>query len=237
MQLTSWVKAGIAAIAAIGVGAIFSFARQGGSTSGPEKDTSYIDANGTAHVTRVVPAPGTVSVEAEKSLSRRVSDAPSNETLAERRAHTDKWQAGAGDASRKLYPVNVSAKTIAGIPTKIITPLNMPANRRDRVLINVHGGGFNSDSGSLTETVPIANLTQTKVVAVLYRLAPEHPFPAAVDDTIAVYKEMLKTYKPRNIGLYGTSAGAILTGEVAVRLRQLACRFPERWASSPEAAT
>jgi acetyl esterase/lipase len=170
--------------------------------------------------------PGTVSEEAQKSLAHRVSDAPSNETLAERRSHTDKWQAGAGDDSRKLYPVNVSVKTIAGIPTKIVTPLNMPANRRDRVLINVHGGGFNSDSGSLTETIPIANLTKTKVIAVLYRLAPEHPFPAAVDDTIAVYKEMLKTYKPRNIGLYGTSAGAILTGEVAVRLRQLSLPLP-----------
>jgi acetyl esterase/lipase len=78
----------------------------------------------------------------------------------------------------------------------------------------------------LIETTPIANLTQTKVVAVLYRLAPDHPFPAAVDDTVAVYKEMLKTYKPQNIGLYGTSAGAILTAEVAARLRQLGLPLP-----------
>lgn len=69
----------------------------------------------------------------------------------------------------------------------------------------------------MTETIPIANLTQTKVVAVLYRVAPEHPFPAAMDDTVAVYKELLKTYEARNIGLHGTSAGAILTAEVAVR--------------------
>ncbi len=90
----------------------------------------------------------------------------------------------------------------------------------------MHGGGFNSDSGSLTETIPIANLTQTKVVAVLYRLAPEHPFPADVDDTVAVYKELLKTYKPEHIGLYGTSAGAILTAEVAVKLKQLGLPEP-----------
>jgi acetyl esterase/lipase len=78
----------------------------------------------------------------------------------------------------------------------------------------------------LTETVPIANLTQMKVVAVLYRLAPEHPFPAAVDDTVAVYKELLKTYKPEHIGLYGTSAGAILTAEVASQLRKLGLPLP-----------
>jgi acetyl esterase/lipase len=65
------------------------------------------------------------------------------------------------------------------------------------------------------------------VVAVLYRLAPEHPFPASVDDTIAVYRELLKTYKPERIGLYGTSAGAILTAEVAVRLKQLGLPLPK----------
>ncbi len=94
------------------------------------------------------------------------------------------------------------------------------------MLINVHGGGFNSDSGSLTETIPLAFMTQTKVIAVLYRLAPEHPFPASVDDTIAVYRELLKTYKPEKIVLYGTSAGAILTAEVAVRLKQLGLPLP-----------
>jgi acetyl esterase/lipase len=64
------------------------------------------------------------------------------------------------------------------------------------------------------------------VVAVLYRLAPEHPFPAAVDDSVAVYKELLKTCKPGQIVIYGTSAGAILTAEVATRLKQLGLPLP-----------
>ena len=159
-------------------------------------------------------------------LAKPVSDAPSHRTLADRRAGTDTWQLGAGKASQKLYPVNMAMSSLAGVPVRIVSPLSVPENKRDRVLINVHGGGFNSDSGSLTETIPIANLTQTKVVAVLYRLAPEHPFPAAVDDTVTVYKELLKTYKPQNIALYGTSAGAILTGEVAVKLKQLGLPLP-----------
>jgi acetyl esterase/lipase len=61
---------------------------------------------------------------------------------------------------------------------------------------------------------------------VLYRLAPEHPFPAAVDDSVAVYKELLRTYKSSHIAIYGTSAGAILTAEVAARLKQLGLPFP-----------
>jgi acetyl esterase/lipase len=47
-----------------------------------------------------------------------------------------------------------------------------------------------------------------------------------VDDVVAVYKDLLKTYKPRSIGIFGTSAGAILTAEVAVRLKQLNLPLP-----------
>src|ERR1700686_2990903 len=54
----------------------------------------------------------------------------------------------------------------------------------------------------------------------------ENPFPAAVDDVCAVYRELLKTSKPHNIGIYGTSAGAILPAEVAVRLQQLGLPLP-----------
>jgi acetyl esterase/lipase len=109
---------------------------------------------------------------------------------------------------------------------RVVTSLTIAPEKQNRVLINVHGGGFHVDSGSLTESIPIANLTGTKVISVLYRMAPEHPFPAAVDDTIAVYKEMLKTYPPKNIGIYGTSAGAFLTGEVTAKIKQLGLPMP-----------
>ncbi len=202
-------------------------AQQQQTTPIPESNTSYIDANGTAHVTRVVPVPKTVSPEAQKYLARRIPDVARHPSVAEQRRETDAWQARAGKVSLRLYPVHVTnGQTIAGVPVRIITPLKMPERNRDKILINVHGGGFVVDAGSLTETIPIAYLTQTKVVAVLYRLAPEHPFPAAVDDGVAVYKELLKTYKPKNIALYGTSAGAVLTPEIAVKLRQLGLPLP-----------
>jgi len=190
------------------------------------QDSSRIGPDGTAYVTRIVPVPTTISPEAQKSLARVVSDAAKPTTLEQRRTGTDKWQLGAGEDSKKLYPVRVAEDKIAGIPVRVVTPLTIAPEKRDRVLINLHGGGFNSDSGSLTESIPIANLTGTKVIAVLYRLAPEHPFPAALDDAVAVYKELLKTYKPQNIGIYGTSAGAILTAEVTSKLKQLKLPMP-----------
>jgi monoterpene epsilon-lactone hydrolase len=209
-------------------GVLLNVCKISAQTSGdfPQTDSSKIRPDGTAYVTRVVAVPTTISPEAQKVLARVVSDAAVPQTLEERRNGTDKWQAGAGEASNKLYPTNVTTETIAGVPVRVITPLSIVPEKRDRVLINLHGGGFNSDSGSFTETIPIANLTGTKVVAVLYRLAPEHPFPAGLDDAVAVYKELLKTYKAGHIGIYGTSAGAILTAELTAKLKQLGLPLP-----------
>lgn len=201
------------------------YAQQGTTAAqAPNADTSYIDANGAAHITRVIPIPPDLSPEAKKTLARPVSDAARPQTLEERRRGTDLWQNHAGDVSAQIYPVHRTTGTIAGVPVRIVTPTAdmIP----DRVLLNIHGGGFNSDSGSWTETIPIANLTRMKVVAVLYRLAPEHPFPAGIDDVVAVYKELLKTYRPAHIAIYGTSAGAIMTGEVAIKLRQSRLPLP-----------
>lgn len=200
-------------------------ARQEPASSVPEPDTCKVDSDGTAHVTRLVPVPGTISPEAQKFISRPGPSGPPP-SLAEQRAHTDAFRMSRAAEARKLFPVNVTGETIGGVQCDVIRPLKTPPAKRNRVLISVHGGGFVTDSGSLVEGIPIAYLTQTEVVSVYYRLAPEHPFPAAVDDTVAVYRELLKTYKPQAMGLFGTSAGAILTGEVAVALRHQGLPMP-----------
>jgi epsilon-lactone hydrolase len=192
----------------------------------PPADASTVDADGTAHITRVVPVPSTIGPEAQEWLASLSKKKSQPQTLAERRVATDAWRKWGSAEARRLYPVNVEETTTAGVRTDIITPLATPEANRGRVLINLHGGGFVSDSGSLIEGVPIANLAQIKVVSVYYRLAPENPFPAAVDDVVAVYRELLKSYKPQGIGIFGTSAGAVLTCEVAVRLKQLGLPLP-----------
>ena len=192
----------------------------------PNRDTSYIDAQGTAHITRVVPVPATISAEAQKALAQAEPDQGPSEPLALRRSLTDKYTAGARVAWSAICPNQLIEDKIAGVPVRIVTPEGMSDANKDKVLMNLHGGGFNSDSGSYTESIPIAAYSKIKVVAVIYRLAPEHPYPAQVEDAVAVYKELLKTYKPEHIVIYGTSAGAILTAEVAVKLKQLGLPLP-----------
>jgi epsilon-lactone hydrolase len=191
-----------------------------------QQDSATFDSDGTAHITRVVPEPASVSPEARKWLDSLPHNQHGVQTLAQRREATDEWRARDSAEALKRYPVTIQETNMAGVRVDVIMPLQMPEENQHRVLINLHGGGFNSDSGSRIEGDPIANLAKTKVVSVYYRLAPEHPFPAAVDDVVAVYKELLKTYKPLSIGMFGTSAGGILTCEVAVKLKQLGLPLP-----------
>ena len=240
--------------------ALCAVAQTAAPQNAPQADTSVVSADGTAHITRVVPLPTILSPEARAALAKPGDDKTGLDAdVTRRRAATQKWQDGAGKQSAAVYPVKVTESTMAGVPVRTVDPLPEaltgpvsgpgsggdpfhysalrgdpphvdPIARElvhpDRVLIDLHGGGFDSDSGSLTESIPIANLTRTRVVSVLYRLAPEHPYPAAVEDAVAVYRELLKTYKPGKIAIYGTSAGAILTGEVAARLKQLGLPEP-----------
>jgi monoterpene epsilon-lactone hydrolase len=189
-------------------------------------DSTTFDPDGTAHFTRAVPMPNTISPEAQKWLDSLTHNPSSAEDLPTRRQHTDQWRAKQSAEALRLFPAKVESTKTAGVPTDILTPPETPAAHRDLVLINLHGGGFNSDSGSIIEGAPICNLAKIKVVSVYYRLAPENTFPDAVDDVVAVYQELLKTYKPTHIGIFGTSAGAILTSEVAVRLKQLHLPLP-----------
>ena len=179
------------------------------TSAASDPDSATFDPDGTAHMTRVVPMPRTVSPEAQQWLKEIEHEGPQSQDLAEIRSGTDAWRKRDSAEALRLYPVKVEGENIAGVQTDIITPLDTPQANKNRVLINLHGGGFISDSGSLIEGIPIAYLTKTKVVSVYYRLAPENPFPAAVDDVVAVYKELLKTYQPRSVGVFGTSGGIL----------------------------
>jgi acetyl esterase/lipase len=108
---------------------------------------------------------------------------------------------------------------MAGVPTRIVTPKDKPFDRK-HVLINLHGGGFSmcADGCALLESMPIAALGGYKVVTVNYRMAPEATHPAGVEDAATVYRELLKSYKAKNIGIYGCSAGGALTAETAAWL-------------------
>jgi acetyl esterase/lipase len=117
---------------------------------------------------------------------------------------------------RDRYDVSLIAEEIGGVYTEVFTPAEGVApDNKDCVLINVHGGGFYTGSRTFShfESVPIASVGKIKVISIDYRMAPEYNFPAASEDVAAVYRELLKTFEPTNIGIYGCSAGGVLTAQ------------------------
>jgi epsilon-lactone hydrolase len=130
---------------------------------------------------------------------------------------------------RKQYDVVMTRQEIGGVQTEVFKPRSgvAPTNL-DRVLINVHGGHFKMGSRVIShlESIPIAGTGKIEVVSVDYRMAPEYAFPAASEDVEAVYRELLKTYKPQNIGIYGCSAGGLLTAESIAWLEKDALPLP-----------
>jgi len=187
--------------------------------------------DGSAHIVDLtIPIPKTISEEAQAMLTAAaMAPHPSPEptqTVADVRAAHAEMQARLTEQLLRMYPVTVEKKSLGGVPVTLVTPTNARADLEDRLLINLHGGAFFLGQGSIREAIPIAARTGIKVLAVDYRLAPEAPFPAAVDDTIAVYRELLKDYRPQHLALYGSSAGAILSAQALVRARQLGLPLP-----------
>jgi len=92
---------------------------------------------------------------------------------------------------------------IAGVKAFVVTPESIPAANSNRLLVHFHGGGYvlNPGEAGTREAVLMAGFTRMKVVSVDYRMPPDFPYPAALDDAIAVWKEVVKTANPKNIAI------------------------------------
>ena len=179
-----------------------------------------VDATGVVHLPpTAVPPSKFMSPQARAkfiALFSRPRQPPSQADFRTLREADERKNAPFVARAEALYPVSIEARVIDGVRTRVITPkAGFAPENRDRVLINLHGGGFiwGEGNGALTESVPIAGLGRITVVTVAYREAPEAHFPAASEDVAAVYRELLKDHRAGDIGIYGCSAGGILTAE------------------------
>lgn len=156
-----------------------------------------------------------------KMLAAGSKAPPIDAPIEQSRAFYGRMNSDRAARMEKMYPVKIHSETIAGVGTDVVLPAQgISEENRHRVLINLHGGAFlwGARSGGLVEAIPIASIGRIKVITVDYREGPEHTFPAASDDVEAVYRALLKQYKPDQIGIYGCSAGGILTAESTARL-------------------
>jgi epsilon-lactone hydrolase len=185
-----------------------------GNTGQPPK--VIVQADGTVELpAESVPVSKFLTPEAKAYLVRHLHDMQdSNMTYADK--GIPRFMVPYLERQRVLFPVIKDDRKIAGVHAYVYTPATgIAAANKDRVLINLHGGGFSGcwPGCAELESRPIAVLAGIEVVSVDYRQGPESKFPAATEDVAAVYKELLKTYRPGNIGIFGCSAGGMLTAE------------------------
>jgi len=150
--------------------------------------------------------------------------------LAALRARPSSWEAQSisewrsnfetiGRISQPLPEVRVEPLTVAGIAAEWLLP---PEVEAERTILYLHGGAY--VIGSLATHRGLASRlalsARARVLTVEYRLAPEHPFPAAVDDTVTAWRWLLaEGVDPRHLAVVGDSAGGGLTVATAMTAR------------------
>ena len=182
---------------------------------------------------RTLPVPRTVSPELAAIIARPPDPAfnvvpPTIAAWRERIARSAAMVAAQLPALRSELGVESEPDTITGVKVFRLTPRTVPPANQSRILLHFHGGTrvlFPGESGT-REAILMAGLAGFRVISVDYRMPPDHPFPATLDDAVAVYGALLKDFPAANIGIFGMSAGGSLTITTLLRARQLGLPMP-----------
>ncbi len=182
---------------------------------------------------RSLPVPGDVSPEAQALIAmplRKDWDRPPSTPEGWRALA----QTGAAAVAQNVpgmlerLHVKMDSTVMDGVKVFVLTPEAMPPEHLSRLLIHVHGGCYvlNPGEAALPEAVLMAGFGRFKVIAVDYRMPPDAYFPAALDDAMTVWKAALKQADPKNMAIFGASAGGALTLEMVLRAKHEGLPLP-----------
>jgi epsilon-lactone hydrolase len=188
----------------------------------------------TLHVpARDIPIPTSVSPEAQAVLAMP----PMEEVVYPPLDDLEGWRKMIADYDHTVAamlgdrvssaPVTTEDLDLAGLAVYVITPNGLAADDR-RVYLDVHGGAFIHGAGSTCRSMGIGTSMRvgSRVWAVDYRMPPDHPFPAALDDCLAAYRQLLQEHRPQEIIVGGASAGGNLAAAVMLRARDEGLDLP-----------
>jgi acetyl esterase/lipase len=124
--------------------------------------------------------------------------------------------------------IKVEEDKIGGVNVHWVTPTEIDEDHKNQLFVYIHGGAWylNSGRAGTIEPVVIASRLKMPVVSIDYRLLPKYPAPAATDDVIAVWKELIKDHSPSSMVMGGTSAGGNITLSSVHRLKDLGLPLP-----------
>jgi len=163
------------------------------------------------------------SPELDKLVSMlRTAKISSDPTIEEIRAGWEKFAASFVPAADLSFKPDVAG----GVAAEWVTA---PGSDPSRVVLYLHGGGYTigSIASYRSYTGRLARATQSRLLSVGYRLAPEHPFPAALDDAVSSYHWLLdQGISPSRIAIVGDSAGGGLALSMVIAIRDAGTPTP-----------
>jgi acetyl esterase/lipase len=126
------------------------------------------------------------------------------------------------------YPNTLKIHTLSNMNLYELTPESRLAESSDYAALYFHGGGYTSgrDINAAHLAMPFADKLRMVTFSPDYRMPPEHPFPAAVDDAVETYKFLLKDLAPDRIIIAGRSAGGGLAAACLLKARDMGLPMP-----------
>ncbi len=182
---------------------------------------------------RALPVPGDVSPELQTIIAQ-----PLRQNWDKPPTTPEGWRTLANTGAATLAKnvpgmlerlhVKVEATTMDGVKVFVLTPESIPPANQNRLLVHVHGGCYvlNPGEAALPEAILMAGFGHFKVIAVDYRMPPDAYFPAALDDAMTVWKAAVKQADPKNMAIFGGSAGGALTLEMVLRAKSEGLPLP-----------
>ena len=185
---------------------------------------------------RELPAPAGASAGIQAAIAAQPQPDPSGRR-AFRPSGEAQWRAliaqrandqgVALEGLEKSLRLKIDRDVIAGVKVHRVQPA-AAAEQDPRVFVYLHGGAYvfgGGDSG-VQEGALISAFAGIPVISIDYRMPPDHPHPAAVEDVVAVYRELLKSHQPGQVAMGGTSAGGGLSLASVHRFKALALPVP-----------
>jgi epsilon-lactone hydrolase len=174
---------------------------------------------------REVPVPPNASPELQKMLAGTVKKPVPMPTTTEGwkklQVEVDASREKGAIALAEKLGAKVEPTEVAGVKCFRITPKTVAPENENRLLVHVHGGAFVFASGraATTEGVYLADACKMRALSIDYRMPPDHPYPAAPDDVVAVWKALLKEHDPKSCAMGGSSAGGALVMTALLRCK------------------